>query len=127
MHARHVEPLVRVRDHVAEPGGALEPPGQIVIQMARVSEAAKRVGVVARRAELQPETCGEREIDDDLNRLPQMQDDGVRRVRRWRELRRVRRQPLRDPREMSLDRGGLLGEDLAIETAQCASSASTSS
>lgn len=127
MHPRHVQPLVRMSDDVAEARRTLEPNRQVAVDVPGVRQPAKRLRVGTRSTELEMETGGHRQIDDDLDGLPEVQDDGVRSVRGESEAGRILGQPLGDTPEVSLNRGSLLGEDLAIERAQRVSSASRSS
>ena len=127
MHAGHVESFVRMRDHVTEPGGSLEPRCKIRLDATCLGESAKRVSVGRRRAELERHACGNRDIDHDLYRLPQMKDDGVRHVARRDEIVRALWESCGDAGEMTLDDRRFFPEDFSIERAQRESSASTSS
>jgi hypothetical protein len=69
----------------------------------------------------------DREVDHDLNGLPQMEDHGVGGVRRRREAADVTREALPDTCEVSLHGGDFFREDVPVECAQRESSARTSS
>ena len=125
MDARHVEPLVRKGDDTPKPCGSLEAHGECRVEVAGVCETAERVGIGAGCAQSQLEAHRHRDIDNDLNGLPEMQDDGVRGVRRRREPGRIARKPLAS--EVAVDRRDLLGENLPVQRAQpfrCVSTAS---
>ena len=127
MDADHVETLVGVSDDVAEPRGALEPARLLAVEVSCLCQPPERVRVGCRRAELEVQTGGRRQVDDDLHRLPQVQDHGIRGVGRWHEASRVGRESRGDTRQMALDGGRFLGEGLPIEATQRASSVRTSS
>ena len=127
MDASHVEDLIGVGDDVAEPRGALETSGQGSIEMPGLGQPPEGVGVRGRRAELEMKTGRGRKIDDDLDRLPQVEDDRIRCVRRRTKVAGIRGQSRRHARQVSIDGGSFFGERLSIETTQRASSASTSS
>jgi hypothetical protein len=127
MNAPHVEPLIRMRHDVAKPRGAPQPFGESAIDVTAVRESSERISVRARRSELQVKTRRRRQIDDDLRRLPEMQDHRVRLVGRGSELIRIGRKSRRDAREMTLNGRNFLGQYLSIERAQRSSSARTSS
>ena len=123
----HVEALVGVSDDVAKACGALESVRQLAVEVTRPGQPPEGFGVRRRRAKLEVQTSGGRQVDGDLRRLPQVQDHGIRGVGRGREARWVGRQSRGDTRQMTLDGGRLLGERLPIETTQRESSSSTPS
>ena len=60
---------------------------------------------------------GGRQVDRDLRGLPQVQDDGVRRVRPWVEIIGVDGKTLGHAPQVSLEGGGALRQEVAIERA----------
>ena len=120
--AGHVELLVDVSDHVPESRGALETGGQFPIEVTALGQPPERLGVRGRRSEPQVKAGGGREIDDDLDGLPQVEDDRIRGVGRRPELGGIGGQPRGHPRQVPLDGRRLFGERLAIEAAQRARS-----
>lgn len=127
MDPRHVESLIRMRDDVPEAGGSLQAGDEVRVEVARVGQPAERVGIGAGCAESQVQARRHREIDDDLHGLPEMQDDGVGSVRGGRERGGVSGKALGHASEVAVDRGGLLGEDLAVQRPQRFRSVSTAS
>jgi len=127
MDTDHVEALVGVSDDVAEPRSTLESTRQGAVEVPRPSQPPERVRVRRGRTELEVQTSRRRQVDDDLRRLPQVKDHGIRGVGRGHEARRVGGQSRRDTRQMALDGGRLLGQRLPIETTQRESSSRTSS
>ena len=122
MDAGHVELLVDVSDHVPKSRRVLETGGQFPIEVTTLGQPPERLGVRGRRSEPQVQAGGGREIDDDLDGLPQVEDDRVRRVGRRAELGGIGGQPRGHPRQVPLDGRRLFGERLAIEAAQRARS-----
>lgn len=126
VHAHHVELLVRVGHDIPKPGGAHEAGGEISVEMPLRAEATECIGVARWRAEFQMEAGGDRQVDDDLRRLPEMEDHCVRGVGRRPKRRGIGRQAIPNSREMALDGHRPLGQDVAVERAQRSSSESTS-
>jgi len=118
----HVELLVDVSDHVPKSRRALEAGGQCSIEVTALGQPPERLGVRGRRSEPQVQAGGGREIDDDLDGLPQVEDDRIRGIRRRTEIGGGGRQPGGHPCQVPLDSRGLFGERLAIEAAQRARS-----
>ncbi len=118
----HVELLVDVSDHVPESRRALETGGQFSIEVTGLGQPPERLGVRRRRSEPPVKAGRGREVDDDLDGLPQVEDDRIRCVGRRAELGGIRGQPRGHPRQVPLDSGRLFGERLAIEAAQRARS-----
>ena len=117
MHPVHVDRLIRVSDHVAKTGGEHEPICERRVHDASRLEAPERVGVALWRSEVELETGGHGEVDDNLHGFPQVQNDGVRRVRRGTKITGVTRQPIANASQMSLNGHGALGEKLWVELA----------
>ena len=115
MDAVEVDPLVGVRHHIPEPGRLGKPLSQLLIEMARRGEAPEGIAICRWRAQF--ETCAHRQgqIEDDLDGLPEMQNDGVRLVGHGLEILGPRWQLLDTSNQMPLDGGHSLREDLAIE------------
>ena len=107
--ADHVELLVDVSDDVPESRRAFEAAGQAAVEMAGLGQPPERLGVRRRRSELQVKAGGGREIDDDLDRLPQVKGDRILCVGRRTEIGGIGGQPGGHPRQVPLDRGGLFG------------------
>lgn len=62
-----------------------------------------------------PAACNRRKVDDNLRRLPEMKNDGVRRIAGSHKLSRRRRKPIGDAGEVALDRHCPLSQDRAVE------------
>ena len=124
-HPAHVELIVGVGDDVAEPRRPSEAGGQRLVDDAGAGEAAERLRIGRRRPEVPAETRRDREIDHDLDGLPQVEDHGVRRVRRGPQLGVLGGQALGNPREMAAHRHGALGEEIPVEGAHRRRRAST--
>ena len=90
-------------------------------------EAPERIRVAAGGAQAQNEASAHRDVDHDLRGLPEMQHDGVRRIRRRRQIGRRRRQSLGNSRQMTLNGHGTLGEHGPVENAHRGSASRTSS
>lgn len=127
MHPRHVEALVRVRHDVPKSRRALESGRQLSVEVSGIGKPAERVGVRARRPEVEVQAGGHGEVDHDLHSLPEVQDDGVGGVGRRSEGRGVARQPVGDAGDVPVNGRRFLGEHFPVEGAQRESSASRSS
>ena len=117
MHACHVQPLVGVRDEVAEARGSHETIGQRFVDERCRLQAPKRVGVALGRPGSMRHACGDGKVDDDLRRLLQVEDHRVGRVAGCDELIGSRRQLLGDTRKMAFERERPFGENGAIDRA----------
>ena len=117
MHLLHVNRLIRVSDHVAKTCGEDEPIGKRRVHEASRLESPERVGIALRRPEVEAETGGYGEVDDDLHGLPQVQDHGIRRVGRGPKVAGVTRQALANAPQMPLDGHGTFGEKLRVKLA----------
>ena len=115
--------FVGVRDDIVEARRPFEAGGKLSLHMSGFRQPAERVCVRARRAELEMQAGRHRQVDDDLHRLPEVEDDGIRGVGRWPKLGRAVGETVADARKMALDSGDLFREDLSIEGAQYGSSA----
>lgn len=125
--ARHVEALVHVRHDIPKPGGECQPLGELALEEAASGKPKERVGVARRCAEVELQASGHGEIQCDLRRLPEVEDDRIRRVGRGQELFGAQRQAIGDALKMALDRRRPLGQHLTVEWAQAPSLSRTRS
>jgi hypothetical protein len=77
------------------------------------------------RRRIERDAGGDRQVNDDLRRLPKVQDDGVRRVGGSDEIRLLRRQAVRDARQMAANRLRPLRQHCPIDRAHLWSPSST--
>ena len=101
------------RRRISENAGRLKPP--------------KRIGIAGRRAQLEPQASGHREVGDDLRGLPEMEHDGIRHIRGWRHVGGRGGQPISHSSQVALHRHRPLCKHRAIDQAHGFNPASTSS
>ena len=104
MDASQVEALVRMRDDISKSGGANEPVRECLLDDSGPLQAPKRVRIALRSASVERDTRRDREVNDDLGCLPEMEEHGIRSVGRRGECVCARRQPARDPRKVAAER-----------------------
>jgi hypothetical protein len=77
VHTSQVEAPVAVHEEVAEPGGTRQTGPEGSVDDAGVGKQPERVAVGGWAPEPEPYARRGRQVDDDLDRLPEVQDDGV--------------------------------------------------
>ncbi len=86
MDASHVERVVGVCHHVAEARRTNQTRRQRPIDDSGGAESPEGVGIRRRGPEIEMQAGGRRKIDDDLRRLPQVQDHRIGSVGRRLQL-----------------------------------------
>ena len=124
-HAAHIEVIVRVGDDVAEAGRPSQPLREGLVDDAGPGQAAEGIGIAGRCSEVPPDTGCHGDVDDDLDRLPQVKDDGIRGIRCRPELALLGGQAFGHARQMAANHHDALGQDVAVETAHGRKRAST--
>lgn len=115
MDAGQIEALIPVHHKVPEAGGASETIRQFMVEKPRVTKLAECVRIRTRRRELEVKASRDGEVDRQLERLPEVQDDGVGGIGAPAQLIGGSGQSRCDTVEVPLDRGGSLGQGLAVE------------
>lgn len=124
--ADHVELIVGVGDDVAKARRPAQALGERGVDDSGGGQTPKGVGVGRGRAQIESQTRRQREVNDDLDGLPEMEDDRVGFVRGWPQQLRGRWQSLRHARQVPSNRHGAFGEDVGVERTHRRKRASTS-
>ncbi len=100
---------------VPETGSASEPIRQFVVEKPRITMLAECVRIGTRRRELEVKASRDGEIDRQLERLPEVQDDDIGGIRAPPQFIGGSGQSRRDTVEVPLYRGRALSQRVAIE------------
>lgn len=100
---------------IPEAGGASETIRQFVVEKPRVTKLAECVRIGTRRRKLEVKASRDGEVDRQLERLPEVQDDDVGGIGAPPQLIGGSGQSRRDTVEVPLYRGRSLGQGVAVE------------
>ena len=100
---------------VAKPRRPHEAAGQALVDDTGLLQAAEGISVAGGRSQAESQAGAHGQVDHDLRRLPQMQDDGIGGVGGWLEVFSVLGQSRRDAGQVALDRHDTLGEDRLLD------------